>query len=132
MHKLKKLAHNLQQFMSLQLTPKNINDINNGKTLLFGPLKINKKGIKHLFKTITWKEIDNIEISNGRVLIRKKDSLLCWSKPYTFQVKNLYIFLSLTQYFINNEKIYGVNISRFKNHQDCTNQKSAIAKSGKD
>ncbi|AFZ27636.1 hypothetical protein Cylst_5635 [Cylindrospermum stagnale PCC 7417] len=70
-----------------------------GQSVTFGEITISKKGIKAKNNTLPWLEVESIDISSGKVYIRKKNGSWLNKNWYVAEVSticNLYIFIEMT------------------------------------
>lgn len=75
-----------------------------GKGVVFGEITISKKGIKVKNATLPWLDIKSIDISAGKLYIRKKNSGWLDKNWYVTEVStiyNLYIFIEMTNTILN-------------------------------
>ncbi|MEH2195940.1 MAG: DUF6585 family protein [Nostoc sp.] len=78
---------------------------NAGKEVFFGEITISKHGIKTKNVTLPWLEVERIDISAGKLYIRKKNSGWLDKNWYVTEVStiyNLYIFLEMTNTVLEN------------------------------
>lgn len=96
---IRDMAFKIQNTMVNDRFPKVLDAINKGQTVRFGVLRVNKDGIKRWIRDLSWEELEGVEITKSkaanRLLLRKKGSKIAWSRPFTFQVHNLHVFLLL-------------------------------------
>jgi hypothetical protein len=104
---IRELAIDMQNIMSKQRMPQILRDIKNGETISFGIIKVNKDGIVRWIRTLKWGDFDGLEETDystaNRVLILKKGHKIAWSRPYQFQITNLYMFYALVNLMSNNK-----------------------------
>ncbi|MDZ8262844.1 DUF6585 family protein [Nostoc sp. ChiQUE01b] len=75
-----------------------------GKEVVFGEITISKKGIKVKNATLPWLDIKSIDISAGKLYIKKKNSGWLDKNWYVTEVStiyNLYIFIEMTNAILN-------------------------------
>ncbi|MEH2080943.1 MAG: DUF6585 family protein [Nostoc sp.] len=75
-----------------------------GQEIVFGEITISKQGIKVQNDTLPWSDIKNIDISAGKLYIRKKNSGWLDKNWYVTKVStiyNLYIFIEMTNTILN-------------------------------
>ncbi len=102
--KIDELASNLQSGIVSERLVKVAKQIEKGETISFGVLQVNKEGISRSFRSIKWSDVDSIDQSARRVFINKKGSSLAWSRPFKFQINNLYVFLPLADRIIKKKQ----------------------------
>ncbi|GEM_PF-3443653 len=76
-----------------------------GQEVIFGEITISKHGIKAQNATLPWLEVERIDISAGKLYIRKKNSGWLDKNWYVIEVStiyNLYIFIEMTNTILNN------------------------------
>jgi len=75
-----------------------------GQEVVFGEITISKKGIKVKNGTLPWLDVKSIDISAGKLYIRKKNSSWLDKNWYVTEVStiyNLYIFIKMTNTILN-------------------------------
>ncbi|MDZ7962247.1 MAG: hypothetical protein RMY34_31005 [Aulosira sp. DedQUE10] len=78
---------------------------NVGQEVFFGEITISKHGIKAKNATLHWLEVERIDISAGKLYIRKKNSGWLDKNWYVTEVStiyNLYIFIEMTNTILSN------------------------------
>ena len=45
-----------------------------------------------------WEEVQNVEIKQGQVIIKKAGKTLAWAKINISQIPNLFVFMSMVHY----------------------------------
>jgi hypothetical protein len=78
-----------------------------GQEVIFGEITISKHGIKAKNTTLPWLEVERIDISAGKLYIRKKNSGWLDKNWYVTEVStiyNLYIFIEMTNIILNSAR----------------------------
>lgn len=81
---------------------------NVGQEVIFGEITISKYGIKAKNTTLPWLEVERIDISAGKLYIRKKNSGWLDKNWYVTEVStiyNLYIFIEMTNTILNSARL---------------------------
>ncbi|MBD2337333.1 hypothetical protein H6G64_10055 [Calothrix sp. FACHB-156] len=80
---------------------------NVGQEIIFGEITISKHGIKAKNATLPWLAVERIDISAGKLYIRKKNSGWLDKNWYVTEVStiyNLYIFIEMTNTILNSAR----------------------------
>jgi hypothetical protein len=68
--------------------------LDSGAALQFGPLTINKGGLATGSKSLRWDEIQDIDVHQGYVRIKKTSGWIRWSSTAVSVIPNLIVFLA--------------------------------------
>ena len=89
------LSNTIQHEVTRRQLPKAAETFNNGGTLQFGKLTVDRRGIGNGKETISWTEVEDLKMQNGAITIRKKDKWLNWSNVTVGQTPNIFVFMAL-------------------------------------
>jgi hypothetical protein len=74
-----------------------INGLQRGRKLDFGPLSIDAYRIYDGSDGLFWREVEDIGIHQGRLVIRRMARLFAWSKTDTCEIPDFEVFFALAQ-----------------------------------
>jgi len=66
-----------------------------GRTLAYGSLSVNLGGVATAKGSLTWSEIEKVEISQGVLVLHKHGKKLPWARVPVKKIPNLFLFLAL-------------------------------------
>ncbi len=97
---VEQLGQQLQQESTSRLFPRMVAAYNAGQNVPFGDFTINKEGISHKNKSLSWAEIEGAQINNGYVTFKKQGKWFNWANVPVAQIPNLIVFLSLVDHVV--------------------------------
>ncbi|MBN0047106.1 hypothetical protein JS756_23970 [Streptomyces actuosus] len=87
-----------QEIASAQL-PGMLRMLDEGQQLTFGDVSLNRGGIATPKRgAVTWAEIEDVRVDNGRVALRKSGKWLSWSSKPVKNIPNFVLFLALVDH----------------------------------
>lgn len=95
---LRRLHQNVQQAVTRLHLPKAIATYNSGAPVPFGPFTVSLQGLSNGRISMLWEEVQNVEIKQGQVIIKKAGKALAWAKINISQIPNLLVFMGLVHY----------------------------------
>jgi hypothetical protein len=95
---VEQLHQNVQRAVTQQHLPRVIAAYNNGAPIPFGPLTVSLQGLSNGRITVIWREVQDVEIKQGQVIIKKAGKAFAWAKISLSQVPNLFVFMGLVHY----------------------------------
>jgi hypothetical protein len=94
--KYNKLWEIIQQETLPVLLPRVLKSYRAGKTVSFGPLRLNLGGLSYGKKMLAWRDVEEISIDSYTVSIQEKDRWWPWFKVSTTRIPNVLVFQSMT------------------------------------
>jgi hypothetical protein len=92
---LAQLGQLIQRGVTRAQLPKVVRKINDGETVWFGPLWVSAAAIGHGHHTLPWTEVEQIDVRQGLIAIKKADRWLTWEKVSVERVPNFHLFMEL-------------------------------------
>jgi len=68
-----------------------------GQPVCFGPLRLDLDGVGHGRKSLAWSDLQEILVTENKVLIREKDRWWPWFMASTSRIPNVHVFRSMTE-----------------------------------
>ncbi|GED83371.1 DUF6585 family protein [Streptomyces sp. 6-11-2] len=84
-----------QQEITRAQLPGLVTGLEQGRTLTYGSLSVNLGGVATAKGSLTWTEIEKVEISQGMLVLRKPGKKLPWAQVQVKKVPNLFLLLAL-------------------------------------
>ncbi|MFD4974660.1 DUF6585 family protein [Streptomyces sp. NPDC058424] len=84
-----------QQEITRAQLPGLLTELEQGRTLAYGSLSVNLGGVATAKGSLTWAEIEKVEISQGMLVLRKPGKKLPWAQVQVKKIPNLFLFLAL-------------------------------------
>jgi len=100
---MQQLSDTIQREVTRRLLPPAIASYNAGGTVSFGALLVSRQGLSNGKENIPWEEVEEVQLNNGIVTVRKKGKWLNWSSVTVGGTPNIYVFLRMI------DEIVGVN-----------------------
>jgi hypothetical protein len=75
--------------------PEVMADIRAGDEVDFGPLSVSARGLSSASGSVTWDEVQSVEISQGVVMVNQHGKWFSWSKVAAGDIPNLLLFLTV-------------------------------------
>ncbi|MFF7856919.1 DUF6585 family protein [Streptomyces sp. NPDC007904] len=85
----------LQQEITRAQLPGPLAMMGQGETLTYGNLSVNAGGVATAKESLTWPEIEKVEISQGVLVLRKAGKKPPWARMPVKKIPNLFLFLAL-------------------------------------
>ncbi|MEW2615820.1 DUF6585 family protein [Streptomyces sp. NPDC047880] len=85
----------LQQEITRAQLPGLLARLRQGETLTCGELSVNPGGVATTKGSLTWLEIEKVEISQGVLVLRKAGKKLPWARMPVKNIPNLFLFIAL-------------------------------------
>jgi len=92
------LGQTLQQEVARALLPRAIAAYNAGSALPFGSLSISVQGINNGSETVPWNQVQNVEVKQGFVLVKKMGKSLNWARVKVSTIPNFPVFMGMVSY----------------------------------
>lgn len=106
--KLKQLGQTLQERLAAIQLPESMDEIEAGNSLEFGALKLDREGIYHWDKRLTWNDVGKVNLKNTSLSITKKGSKFGnWANLGLDEVPNATLFCAIAQKLTANGQIGG-------------------------
>lgn len=105
-----KLAHveQLGKILSRQimhcLWPQTMSAYRAGHTIPFGPFSVSLQGVSNGKELLSWSEVEDMNVRQGRVVIRKEGKWRDWSPVMVRRIPNMFVFMALVQYILKRAK----------------------------
>ncbi|GAB3175239.1 DUF6585 family protein [Streptomyces incanus] len=84
-----------QQEITRAQLPGLLAELEQGRPLVYGGLSVNLGGVATAKGSLTWPEIEKVEISQGVLVLRKSGKKLPWARVPVKEIPNLFLFLAL-------------------------------------
>ncbi|WP_406727529.1 DUF6585 family protein [Streptomyces sp. GD-15H] len=84
-----------QQEITRAQLPGLLAGLEQGRALTYGGLSVNLGGVATTKGSLTWPEIEKVEISQGFLVLRKSGKKLPWATVPAKEIPNLFLFLAL-------------------------------------
>ncbi|MFE9927248.1 DUF6585 family protein [Streptomyces sp. NPDC005774] len=84
-----------QQEITRTQMPRLLATLQQGQTLAYGGISVNLSGVATTKGSLTWPEIEKVEISQGTLVLRKSGKKLPWARVPVKEIPNLFLFLAL-------------------------------------
>ncbi|HEU5375834.1 MAG TPA: DUF6585 family protein [Ktedonobacteraceae bacterium] len=94
------LGKTMTQQFSTFVFPTTLASLEAGKTLDFGPWKINAQGISNKRGQIPWQDIQTYQIVDGRIYILRKKGAGYWGNESVQFIPNILVFTALVDYLL--------------------------------
>lgn len=98
--KVAKLGETAQAQIANALLPRAIETYRQGLALPFGKFSVSQAGIANGNETLPWTELESMTFQNGRLIIKKRGKRLSWASAPVYQIPNVYVLRSLTDYIM--------------------------------
>ncbi|MFF9815105.1 DUF6585 family protein [Streptomyces sp. NPDC014006] len=85
----------IQQEITRAQLPSLLARLEQGGTLAYGDLSVNLGGVATARDSLTWREIENVELSQGVLVLRKAGKKLPWARVPVQKIPNFFLFLAL-------------------------------------
>ncbi|MFD4950185.1 DUF6585 family protein [Streptomyces sp. NPDC058451] len=85
----------LQQEITRAQLPGLLTGLEQGRTLTYGTVSVNQSGVATPKGSLTWAEIEKVEISQGMLVLRKPGKKLPWAQVQVKRIPNLFLLLAL-------------------------------------
>ncbi len=103
---VEQLGNLLQNEVTTRQLPAALSRYNSGGTVNFGNVSVSPVGLTRGDQTLSWSEIQGVQIQKGFVSIKKQGKWLNWAKISVAKIPNLLVFLTLV------DRIVGVNTKK--------------------
>ncbi len=88
----------MQQFVAAAQAPQELQRINTGETVAFGPLKLTREGVHDGRRSARWADVD-LKVSDGDITITgERNRFLAYRSIST--IPNFYVFLTLARHLM--------------------------------
>lgn len=94
------LGKTMTQQLSKFVFPTTIASLEAGKTLDFGPWKINAQGISNKKGQLPWQDVQTYQIVDGRIYILRKKGAGYWGNESVQFIPNILVFTALVDYLL--------------------------------
>ncbi|MFF9207771.1 MULTISPECIES: DUF6585 family protein [unclassified Streptomyces] len=98
----------LQQEITRAQLPALLAGLEQGGTLAYGELSVNLGGVATAKGSLTWPEIEQVELSQGVLVLRKAGKKLPWARVPVKKIPNLFLFLALVEQLRYGGRHHGV------------------------
>jgi len=85
----------IQQEITRAQLPGLFAGLEQGRTLAYGSLSVNLGGVATTKGSLTWQEIEKVDISQGVLVLHKRGKRLPWASVPVKRIPNLFLFLAL-------------------------------------
>ncbi|MEV0977755.1 DUF6585 family protein [Streptomyces sp. NPDC049915] len=85
----------IQQEITRAQLPALLAGLEQGGTLAYGDLFVNLGGVATARDSLTWREIEKVEVSQGVLVLRKAGKKLPWARVPVQKIPNFFLFLAL-------------------------------------
>ena len=82
----------IAQGVTRELVPRALHAIRTGQTLTFAPFSVNQQGIGNGRKFIPWLQVQAVDVSQGRVTVKKTGTARDWATAMVAKVPNFLVF----------------------------------------
>lgn len=89
------LSAAIQQEVTRRHLPRAMQTLAQGKPVQFGKLSVDNQGIGNGKETVSWDDVEDVQVNNGAINIRKKGKWLNWSNVSVGETPNVFVFLAL-------------------------------------
>jgi hypothetical protein len=93
----------LQQEITRAQLPGLLAGLEQGGTLTYGDLSVNLGGVATAKGSLTWPEIEKVEISQGVLVLRRTGKKLPWARVPVKKIPNFFLFLALVDRLRNGD-----------------------------
>ena len=87
----------VQQEITRAQIPGLLAGLEQGGTLAYGELSVNLGGVATSKDSLTWPQIEKVELSQGVLVLRKTGKKLPWARTPVKKIPNLFLFLTLVE-----------------------------------
>lgn len=87
----------IQQEITRAQLPGLLTRLQQGQTLAYGDFSVNLGGVATTKGSLTWPEIEKVDISQGMLVLRKVGKKLPWTNVPVKRIPNLFLFLALIE-----------------------------------
>jgi hypothetical protein len=94
------LGDTIQDKVHAYLLPKMLADYERGKDIVFGAFVINKEGVAYKQKSMTWAELEGIQVHTHQVIFKKQGASVNWVDISADDIPNLPTFLALIDHIV--------------------------------
>jgi hypothetical protein len=106
------LGKTLEEKLNQRLLPHAMDAFERGLPLPFGPLTVSKEHIEHGDKMLTWRDVERVQVTNGKLQIYAESLQQIWATCPVHQIPNLAILLVLIGRFIGVEEESRMEVTR--------------------
>jgi len=89
------LGELIEREISKVRLPRAVTAIREGKRLDFGPLSVDQDAVFDGQDTLLWREVEDIRVEEGRLVIRRVGGWFAWSKTHAHKIPDLQVLFTL-------------------------------------
>lgn len=90
----------ISEGVSRALVPRAFQSLQAGQTLTFAPFSITLQGISNGRETISWAQVQGVDVKQGRLTVRKTGSSRSWGTVMVSKIPNFLVFIVVAEELI--------------------------------